>query len=318
MRNARIIDENENQYQWFERGFIVHSSSQGLIRLWIVGLLLLLTLLTACSGQGEKASRASGSEGVPGAAAPSASAISNAAPAAQPVIHKFKHVMGEIEWSTPPKRVVGIYTEDFLLALGVKPVTQTVIGNFSLKYLLPEIGNLPKLDTSAISFEAALQAEPDLFVLGFANYGAEGRYEKFSKIAPTYVLPADAPNNWRDTLRTIGELVGKPEEADKVLKQYSEKVAAAKKTLETSVGRETVALVRIRSNKEIRLYGGPQGYSGSVLYQDLGLEPPAIVKKLSWGESGEPFRSRWRYCRSWIVSISLLPSMMAGVSLQRN
>ncbi|MNH35163.1 Iron(3+)-hydroxamate-binding protein YxeB precursor [compost metagenome] len=32
------------------------------------------------------------------------------------------------------------------------------------------------------------------------------------------------------------------------------------------------------------MYGGPGGYAGNVLYTDLGLNPPQIVKDLVWGE----------------------------------
>lgn len=250
---------------------------------WLLSMMaVFMVVLTAC-GSGSGNSGQQGKEQNTGNTAAPAAASSEPSYAAQ----KFKHPMGEIELKEQPKRVIGLYMEDFLVALGVKPVAQTVIGNFSLPYLKPNIGDLPKLDTSAISFEAVLQAQPDLVLLAFENYAAEGRYDQYSKIAPTYVFGKDAPNNWRETLRTVGSLIGKSSEADKVIKDYEAKVTAGKSKLAASIGREKVALLRVRSNKEIRLYGGPQGYAGSVLYQDLGLEPPDLVKKIAWGdESG--------------------------------
>lgn len=193
--------------------------------------------------------------------------------------------MGAIEVPAEPQRVIAVYMEDYLAALGVKPVMQTVIGTFSLQYLSPYIGDLPPIDTSAISFEAALAAQPDLIVLGFPNYASEGKYDSFSAIAPTYVFGEDAPNQWRESLLTMGQLLGKEKEAEQVLADYTAKVEQARETLKAAIGEETVAMIRMRSDKELRLYGGPGGYVGNVMYTDLGLNPPDIVKELAWGEN---------------------------------
>ncbi|MBD2848294.1 ABC transporter substrate-binding protein [Paenibacillus sp. IB182496] len=197
----------------------------------------------------------------------------------------FEHDFGTTTLEQEPQRVIALYMEDYLVALGIKPITQTVIGSFFLNYLQPEIGDLPKLDSSAVDFEVALEAQPDLILLAFPNYAMDGKYESFAKIAPTYVFGEEAPNQWRDALRTVGDLLGKEAEAERVLADYDAKVEAAKAQLATVLGDETVALVRVRSDKEIRLYGGPGGYVGNVLYTDLGLNPPAIVKELAWGEA---------------------------------
>lgn len=198
----------------------------------------------------------------------------------------FKHDFGSIEVSASPKRIIALYMEDYLVSLGITPVAQTVIGSFSLQYLQPHIGHLPKLDTSAIDFEAALEAQPDLILLVFPSYAGEGKYEKFSKVAPTYVFGSDAPEQWREVLLTVGKLTGREEKAKQVLADYESKANKAKQQLAQALGDETVALIRVRSDKELRLYGGPGGYAGNVLYKDLGLNPPEIVKKLAWGDNG--------------------------------
>ncbi len=212
----------------------------------------------------------------------------------------FEHEFGSMTLPEEPKRIIGLYLEDYLVALGIKPVTQTVIGSFSLQYLQPHIGDLPTLDSSAVSFEAALTAQPDLILLAFPGYASEGKYDKYDKIAPTYVLPADAPDNWRETLRTVGKLTGKEDEAEKVLADYEAKIQDAKVKLAAELGDETVALIRVRSNKELRLYGGPGGYVGNVLYTDLGLNPPSIVKQLAWGDESMK-----------VVSTEILPDLDA-------
>lgn len=119
-------------------------------------------------------------------------------------------------------------------------------------------------------------------MLAFPTYANEGKYELFDKIAPTYVIAADTPDNWRDAVQTVGQLTGKTTEANKVLSDYAAKTEAAESRLKEKLGDETVALIRVRSNKELRLYGGPGGYAGNVLYTDLGLNPPQIVKDLAY------------------------------------
>ncbi|MCP1312192.1 ABC transporter substrate-binding protein [Paenibacillus tyrfis] len=251
----------------------MNSAFHQMVRL--CSIITLLVLLAACGSNGQTAQQASTG------ANPAGSTDKKEASAPR----KFKHVMGETEVPAQPQRVIGLYLEDFLSALDVKPVMQTVVGAFTQKYLEKYTAGLPKLDTGAMNFEAVLEAKPDLILLGFPNYGAEGKYEKFSKIAPTYVFDKDAADDWRGTLRTVGRLLDKSEQAEQLLKRYEEKAAQARKTLEQSIGRETVALIRVHK-KEMRLYGGPDGYSGSVLYKDLGLNPPNLVKSIAWTNDG--------------------------------
>ncbi|WP_339304838.1 ABC transporter substrate-binding protein [Paenibacillus sp. FSL R5-0519] len=216
-------------------------------------------------------------------------------------VNSFTHDFGGIEVPAHPERIAGLYLEDYLAALGIKPVTQTVIGSFSLQYLQTYIGDLPKVDTSAIDFEAMLSARPDLILLAFPNYANDGNYDKFSSIAPTYVFGPDAPDQWREALRTIGKLTGKETEAENILNDYADKVKDAQATLKAAIGEETVGFVRVRSNKEIRLYGGPGGYVGNVLYTDLGLNPPQITKDLAWGEDSSMA----------VISLEVIPEIQA-------
>ncbi|WP_145407716.1 ABC transporter substrate-binding protein [Paenibacillus xylanexedens] len=245
-------------------------------------LLSLIVLLAACNGTNTANNNNSGE------AAESTTTQLESEEAAnekdQATTRDFEHEFGTTEAPTAPQRIMALYMEDYLVALGLKPITQTVIGNFSLQYLQPYIGDLPKIDSSAVDFEAVLNAQPDLIMLAFPNYAIDGKYELFDKIAPTYVFAADTPDNWREAVKTVGQLTGKVTEADKVLADYDAKTDEARSRLSEKLGNETVALLRIRSNKELRLYGGPGGYAGNVLYTDLGLNPPQIVKELAWGE----------------------------------
>ncbi|MHA7963171.1 ABC transporter substrate-binding protein [Paenibacillus sp. CAU 1782] len=253
----------------------------------LLKLIVLITLLALLAACGSTKNENSGTAAEPSTSESSPVASGTGDTSEEPdesAPRLFQHEFGTIEAPANPERIIALYMEDYLVALGLKPITQTVIGNFSLKYLQPYIGDLPKIDTSAIDFEAVLSAQPDLVMLAFPTYANEGKYELFEKIAPTYVFASDTPDNWRDAVQTVGQLTGKTAEADKVLSDYAAKTEAAKSKLKEKLGDETVALIRVRSNKELRLYGGPGGYAGNVLYTDLGLNPPQIVKDLVWGE----------------------------------
>lgn len=194
----------------------------------------------------------------------------------------YTHGFGTIEVPAASKRIVGIYLDDFLLALGVKPLTQTMYGKRALPYLQDRIGDLPAISPGGINLELILEENPDLILLAYPTYAQEGRYELFSKIAPTYVFTGD--DRWRQTLRTVADVIGKPEQAESWLNDYERKVAAARDSLKRAIGEETVMFIRFTRAERIQIYGGPSNFSADVLYQDLGLKPSELVKKLAWGE----------------------------------
>lgn len=202
-------------------------------------------------------------------------------------LRTFEHVMGRIEIPEHPQRVIGLFVEDEMSALGVKPIMQYSSGSYYQTYLESYLSDVPKLDTASINFEAVMDAKPDLIILGFGGWGEEGVYEKLSKIAPTYVFTGSEiqyPQNWQKNLRIVADLLNKSDVAEEIIKKREEKTKAAKQLLADSSERGTVAMIRIHASKELRLYGGPGGQVGTALYGDFGLEPSQIVKDLAWGE----------------------------------
>ncbi|MDF2725254.1 MAG: ferrichrome transporter substrate-binding protein, partial [Paenibacillus sp.] len=192
----------------------------------------------------------------------------------------FKHPFGTTEVPASPKRIVGIYLDDFLLTLGVKPVTQTMYGKRSLPYLQDKIGDLPPISTGSINLELIVQQSPDLILLAYPAYAQDGKYDQFAKIAPTYVFTGE--EGWRNTLRIVADVIGKPKEAETWLNEYERKIAAARESLNKKMGDETVMFIRFTRAERIQIYGGPSNFAADVIYQDLGLKPSELVKKLAW------------------------------------
>jgi iron complex transport system substrate-binding protein len=226
--------------------------------------------LTACS---------MGESGASPAATPSAANVSEVSAAAaagesgakpsseRKVTDELGH---EIAIPAEPKRVFAPNMEDSLLKLGVKPVAQWSNGQQGHDYLQEELKDVPKLDFSGglPSPETLMAYEPDLIILHTQTYAQNGSYEAYSKIAPTYVFK-NASGNIEKSLATMGELLGKAEEADKALQAYQQKVKEAREKLKEAVGEKKVAIVRF-AHKGVSLMGG-QYLCGYVVHRDLGL-----------------------------------------------
>jgi len=183
---------------------------------------------------------------------------------------------GEVTIPVKPQRVAGIYVEDYLMALGVTPVVQWYNPTWGKQdYLNLDV---PLFDNTG-SVEALLAHEPDLIIVDGGVDAA--RYEQYAKVAPTYRLPESILQNPKDVLETIGDLLGIPEKSESILADFDAKVADAKAKLEKSVGRETVAFIRINTgDKTIALFGIKNRYVGDTLYNQLGLEPHPLVKNM--------------------------------------
>lgn len=188
----------------------------------------------------------------------------------------MKDEFGEVEIPVNPKRVVGIYLEDYLLALGVTPVVQWYHPSWGKQdYLGLEV---PTFDITG-SIESLLEASPDLIIVDGAADSA--KYELYSKIAPTYRLPESILQSPAEILETIGDVLGIPEEAKHVHNEYTKKMADTKEKLEQAVGDETVAVLRLNvGDKTLALFGIDNRYTGNI-YKEMGLTPHPFARDMT-------------------------------------
>jgi iron complex transport system substrate-binding protein len=189
-----------------------------------LALVLVAGLLTGCGSGG------------PAASAPRASAAGGAFPVT--IAHKF----GSTTVKAEPKRVVtvGLTDQDAVLALGTVPVGTTewfggfpgAIGPWARGYLhgappptvLKDTGTGPQVEKIA-----ALR--PDLIL---AVYGGLTRkqYETLSKLAPVVAQPGrygDFGVPWDVQTQTIGQALGRREQAGALVASVERRFAAVKK-----------------------------------------------------------------------------------------
>lgn len=191
--------------------------------------------------------------------------------------------MGEVTIPTDVERVIAPFHEDALLALGVTPVAKWAIGQSIQDYLEKDLQDIPRIEWN-LPLEKVLALNPELIILENNLESYEGTYEDYNKIAPTYVMTKETTENWRNQIDTFGEILGKKDQAKKVLNSYEEKVSNAKGELEKAIGNETVAAIWTIGGKFFLFE--QYRHSAEVLYSELDISSPALVTKIS-AEKGQ-------------------------------
>lgn len=186
----------------------------------------------------------------------------------------------KVEVPAQPERIIASYLEDHLVTLGVTPVAQWSVndGKSIQGYLQFALKDVPPIPYD-LPFEAVQSFNPDLIIMDSASLVEGGKYEQYNKIAPTYVIGTEVNTDWREELKIIGEVLGKEEEAQKALEEYDAKVAEAKALIEEKVGIPSVAAIWLVGGQFFIVNENLS--SGAVMYGDLGLKAPQLVKEIS-------------------------------------
>jgi iron complex transport system substrate-binding protein len=202
--------------------------------------LLALLTLTACGGssstvQPTSAPAVTEPTSAPAAAAPTDTPSTNSA---FPVT--ITHKYGDITIAQEPQRVVSLgYSEqDPLLAIGVVPVAiRDWFGNkpygvwpwgeAALGDATPELLKMPY---GEINIEKIASLKPDLIVATHSGI-SEAEYKLLQEIAPTLAQSGDYPDfgmPWQDQTRSIGEAVGRSEQAEAAIAATEKAISDAR------------------------------------------------------------------------------------------
>ncbi len=148
----------------------------------------------------------------------------------------LKHAFGSTTIPEQPKRIVAVgYNEDdFVLALGVKPVgVRDFIGTFDEddRVWARDLyaGAKPeKVGGDELELEKVAALQPDL-IMGVYSFIDEEMYEKLSQIAPT-VAPtkATAADTWQDQTLITGRALGREKQAQEVVDRVEGRFAKAR------------------------------------------------------------------------------------------
>lgn len=180
--------------------------------------------------------------------------------------------LGEVLVPVNPKRVVVQYLMGDVVALGITPVgVSDVYDGAAFKDLVTDsvsLGWFPEWEAESI-----MALEPDLILV----IGKED-IEKFSKIAPTILVPyGDMTQNERITF--MGEVLNRQEEAAAAIELYDTVLEGGKtKLLEAGFDHYTVSVFEGGADAKISVRGDQFG-TASILYKELGIRAPKAVQE---------------------------------------
>ena len=190
----------------------------------------------------------------------------------------IRHVQGVSVIPRHPQRVAVLGWNDEVVSLGVRPVAASGDGRRGfVEHLQPYLQDTLLIDSSGggPDLEALAAAKPDLII---TSWFWQTSNDAITRIAPTIVLQP-AHWEWHERVRDLGLVLDRQREADERLAALDAKITDARTAIAARIGNQSVALLRVWA-REYRLYG--HGFSGPLLYSDLGLQPPELVRELVW------------------------------------
>lgn len=195
----------------------------------------------------------------------------------QAVVRNLQYLGKEYTVPAKPDKIVvagALEVLEDLLVLGVKPAgVMTIGGTFPAFFNEITQNAKPIGERMQPNLEAVLKIKPDIILS--SDKFSPAVAEQFKKIAPTIPL-SHFPGNGEANLRFLGELTGKQQQAEVVIKQYSQQVAAAQISLPTDIKTKKVVAVRIRAGN-ICIYPADLFFN-EILYKDLGFPIPNEIK----------------------------------------
>ncbi|MFG0239001.1 ABC transporter substrate-binding protein [Brevibacillus porteri] len=194
----------------------------------------------------------------------------------------FKDALGkEIVIKHKPEKLAALwyFYPEILVALGEPPAASTEKEYLSsLSYLSGKLDSAEELgDKLSPSIEKILSIEPD-YILATEQH--EKMYDSLEKVAPVITLKSkDIYENWQYGLRTVAEIIGKEDEAEKVIDKMMKEITTGREALKSIQG-ESVALILSWDGKTFNVLG-----EGNPVYtlafdkeKGLGLTPDDTFK----------------------------------------
>ncbi|MCW3791531.1 AraC family transcriptional regulator [Paenibacillus sp. LS1] len=254
----RYIDNNDNHYQY--NTWSVNDLNVRFKPTLAVSLLFSLSLLLAACG---------------GGADPQPTANEDAS---LPATKMYTDASGRtVEIPAQSAKPVVITYGGYLLPLGMKPAG----ANKETLDLYPEeMADVSDIGSGTGNVEVVSDLEPDLIIVpDYTSTEVIGTYEK---IAPTITVAWGGDPDVINTLRTMGEIMDRKEEAEKWIAAFEDKLKGIRDELNINIEPGTTAMSFVIYNKEV-LLGGEGGTLGKLIYQDFGFDMPEQYKAYADG-----------------------------------
>lgn len=185
----------------------------------------------------------------------------------------FKDGLGKnIVIKEKPKNLAALwyFYPEILVALEEPPAASTEKEYLSsLIYLKGKLDSTEELgDKLSPNIESIISIDPDLILA--TEIHAE-QYEALEKIAPVITLKTkDIYEDWQYGLRTVAEIIGKEDEAEKVIDQMMNEITTGREALKSIEG-ESVALIVSWDGKTFNVLGEGNPVYTLAFDQEKGL-----------------------------------------------
>ena len=201
----------------------------------------------------------------------------------QPETRIVKTIHGDIEIPANAKRIVVDSYLPTLLILGEKPVgaTKTDLENVHIQDLITGIES-----TGESAVETILGLNPDLIISADSE---KSTFEKFSKMAPTVIIPYETYSDAYEEVRAIGEMLGKSKEAEEWLTSFDEKIQQQRDKVKAVMGEGETVSIFGAFGKDSYIYGDGIYRGGQAIYKHLQLTPQERIKT-ELIDAGETFK----------------------------
>ncbi|GGF67398.1 hypothetical protein GCM10010912_10460 [Paenibacillus albidus] len=247
----RYIDNNDNHYQYDT--WSVNEVNVRLKSSFAVTLLFSLSLLlAACGGAGTD----------------------------EPAVETrmYKDAMGrQVEIPVNPSRTVVLTYGGYLLPLDLKPVG---VNQETLDQYPQDMADVESIGKGTGNKEAILALLPDLIIL--PDYLSEDIIVSYEKIAPTVAVAWGGDPDVIDTLRTVGDIMNRKQEAEAWIAKFEGKLQGVRDQVNIQLEPGTTAISFVLSSGEV-LLGGEGGTLGKLIYQDFGFKMPEEFKAFADG-----------------------------------
>ncbi len=202
---------------------------------------------------------------------------------------------GPVELPVRPRRLIpgGGWTMDYALVLGLQMAAGTAFyGALPEQYpayqreAYPQVlEELDMVQADPANYEQIATYEPDC-IIDSGSVFDRGRYEKLSRLAPTFVFEGTEPAEglpegagreiWREPLRKIGRAFGRETRAERFIADYEGRAEEVKGRMAERWRGAKFAVVDLNADG-IYVAGTVQDPASQVLFGDLGVEPASLV-----------------------------------------
>ncbi|MBT2687699.1 siderophore ABC transporter substrate-binding protein [Bacillus sp. ISL-47] len=182
----------------------------------------------------------------------------------------IKHQLGETPVTVNPEKVVvfdfGVLDTLDKLGVEVTGVPQMNIPKYLSKFedsKYENVGSLKEPD-----FEKISEIQPELIIISGRQQEA---YEELSEIAPTIFMGVDTSKymeSFKENTKTLGEIFGKEEEAEKELASIEESIAALK---EKATADGSNGLIILANEGSLSAYGPASRFG--IVHDVFGVKP---------------------------------------------